>query len=129
MPEKENIMERQPTEVMQKAKLFQRLWGQHYPEPFVINGATLRWAKELIGVPDDVIVERFNRYVADRWYGEHVRHSLQAFVKNFNSFVKPQNGDGSKPAFNGLVACSACGKVHGVNDKCDVEDMIRENKR
>jgi hypothetical protein len=79
---------RKPNEVWQKAALFAQLWEEIYREKFIITGMELKWAKELVGVDNDLIVERFKIFKGDEWYGENARHSLPSFVKNFNTFVK-----------------------------------------
>ena len=88
---------RKPNEVWQKAELFQQFWEAKYaPEPFIINGMVLKWAKELVGIDNDLIYQRWKIFSEDDWYGENTRHSLPAFVKNFNSFVaKSRRKDGT----------------------------------
>ena len=61
---------RQPNEVYQKAALFKQLWEQKYRgEVLVLVPMVFRWAKELIDVDNDLIVERFKIFSSDEWYG------------------------------------------------------------
>jgi hypothetical protein len=139
-----------PNEVFQKASLFKSLWEQRYPnEVYVLVPMVFKWAKELIDVDNDLIVERFKIFASDEWYGENTRHSLQSFVKNFNSFVpKTRRKDGTwkreepmpmdavaklfqpiadavaveKKATdpNAKYTCPKCHKMHSPNYQCEV---------
>lgn len=92
------------SEPYRKAALFASLWEKEYGEKFVINGMMCKWAKELVDVPDDTIVSRFRIYIREEFY-QGCRHSLPAFVKNFNSFVpKVKVGRREK-------ACTNCGEI------------------
>jgi hypothetical protein len=88
---------KEPNPVFQKAALFKQLWEEKHPtETFALIPMVFRWAKELIEIDNDMIVERFKIFAEDEWYWENTRHSLPAFVKNFNSFVpKVRRRDGT----------------------------------
>ena len=91
------------SEPYRKAALFASLWEKEYGEKFIINGMMCKWAKELVDVQDDTIVSRFRVYIREEFY-QGCRHSLPAFVKNFNSFVPKVKARREK-------ACTNCGEI------------------
>ena len=68
--------------------LYVQKWEKkYYPETYeIIWGFDRKMANEIVGVKLEKIAERLDVYLAHPFY-ESCRHSLAAFVKNFNNFI------------------------------------------
>lgn len=108
----------------QRLYLFAQKWEEHYVgETYAILwGMDMKWMKELEEVPMDTIAERLDIYFKDGWYN-NCKHSLQAFVKNFNKFI-PQKTKQHKPSNlpKQKVVCVDCGKPFDFDKRCENPD-------
>ena len=98
-------------EVWQRFEIFAQDWAKKYGEEYFRTDWDLKFAKQLTGIDPDTQRSRQVIYFNDPWY-ENCKHSLSAFVKNFNKFVPAKKGEVV------MFDCPTCGKKHRPHDKC-----------
>ena len=115
----------------QRLLLFSQKWEENYQgERYIILwGFDQKLMKELEDVPLDTIAERLTIYFKDSWY-RNCKHSVNAFVKNFNKFIdenpgsdRKQNGrQQTQPLGKSLdeieYYCEPCKRNHKGNELC-----------
>lgn len=95
---------RKDSETWSKLLLYAKMWQEKYGEQYIIVwGFDGKMMVELKGVSPDMMTERLGIYFADDWYS-NCKHSLAAFVKNFNKFINENPGISRPPAIRKSVA-------------------------
>jgi len=103
-----------------KFLLFKGHWERKYPgEKYFKMDKDLRFAKQLCEIDDAEIVKRIRVYLKNQWYGEHTKHSLAAFVTNFNMWVEETHGNQEV-----LIDCPVCGERHRPHKDCSKEGKV-----
>jgi hypothetical protein len=109
----------------QRLLLYVNKWEENYlgEKYAIIWSFNMKMARELEDVPMDTVAERLDIYFRQSFY-RNCKHSLAAFVKNFNQFipnvvVRQQPAQSRALAPKSMLTCADCQTSHEYGKECE----------